>query len=127
MKTKISEILKQQGLFSQDIKSRIKNKQIFINGESISDDIEIDCAIVTNKKKDVAGVEFGNDIVDVIDAGDFLFDLIKNKNWRDKIEIFGFENLFDTNIKNDLTLFLKSFIFLKISKKQILILKKVIL
>jgi hypothetical protein len=126
MKINLSEILKQQGLFSQDIKTRINNKQIFINGCLVSEDVEIDCAMVKNTKKDVTGKEFGNEIVDFIDAGDFLFDLISNRNWLLKIQMFGFENLFDTNIKNDLTLFLKSFILLKISKKQILVLKRAI-
>jgi hypothetical protein len=124
MKVKISEILKQQGLFSNDIKTRIKNKQIFINGESISDDLEFDCSIIKNVNKDVTGVEFGNDIVEVFDAGDFVFDLVSNRKWLARIQVFGIENLFDTNIENDLTLFLKKFIFVKISKKQIFVIKK---
>jgi hypothetical protein len=127
MLIKLSEILKQQGLFSQDIKARLKNKQISINGESISEDINIDCSIIKNTKKDATGQCFNNDIADVIDAGDFLFNLIRsNEKWQNQIRIFGFEELFDTNIENELTLFLKSFIFLKISKKQIFILKRAI-
>jgi len=55
MLIKLSEILKQQGLFSQDIKARLKNKQISINGESISEDINIDCSIIKNTKKDATG------------------------------------------------------------------------
>jgi len=111
MLIKLSEILKQQGLFSQDIKARFKNKQMSINGESISEDVDINCSIVSGK-------------VETIDVGDFLFGIISNKDWALKIHIFGFENLFDTNIENNLTLFLKNFIFLKTSKKQILILKR---
>lgn len=124
MLVKLSEILRQQGLFSQDIKARIKNKQISINGEAISEDIEIDCAMVKNTSKDVTGKEFGGDIADAIDAGDFLFNLLSNRKWAVQIEMLGFENLFDTNIENDLTFFLKNFILLKISKKQILVLRR---
>jgi hypothetical protein len=44
-----------------------------------------------------------------------------NKNWLDKLKMFGIENLFESNIDNDLTKFLKNFIWIKISKKQFLI------
>lgn len=124
MLVKLSEILKQQGLFSQDIKARINNKQISINGCPVSEDVEIDCVVKKNTKKDVTGKEFGGDIVDTIDAGVFLFDLLSNKVWAARIKVFGIEELFDSNIENDLTFFLKSFIFLKISKKQSLVIKK---
>lgn len=99
---KISEILKEQGLFSNDIKNRIKNKQITINGETISSDIDINC-------------------IKIIDGCDFVFNMCKNKNWLDKLKMFGIENLFESNIDNDLTMFLKNFIWIKISKKQFLI------
>jgi len=39
---KISEFLKNQGLFSNEIKDRFKNGQIKINGEVIKTDIELD-------------------------------------------------------------------------------------
>jgi hypothetical protein len=116
MLIKLSEILKQQGLFSQDIKVRIKNKQIQINGESISEDNEIDCVIIKDKRD--------NDVIDIVDAGDFLFGYVSNENWLAKIKIFGFENLFNTNIENELTLVLKGFMFIKVSKKQMFVLKK---
>lgn len=58
MTVKLSEILKQQGLFSQDIKVRFKNKQISLNGEAIGEDVELDAVVVENKKKDVTGVPF---------------------------------------------------------------------
>lgn len=88
-------------------------------------DVEIDCAMVKNGKKDITGVFFDNEIADVLDAGVFLFDILKsNGNWQKKLSIFGLEGLFDSNIENDLTTFLKNFIFLKISKKQALILRK---
>lgn len=126
MMIKISEILKQQGMFSQDIKARIKNKQISINDEPISDEnFEVNCNVVKNTKKDVTGIGFDNEIVDIIDAGDFVFNLVSNKKWLIMIQIFGLENLFgETNINNDLTLFLKDFILLKTSKKQIFVIRK---
>jgi len=122
---KLSEILKQQGLFSQDIRVRIKSKQIQINGESISEDIEIDCVVTKNTKKDATGHEFGGEVAAVVDAGDFIFNLIKsNEKWLCQLKVFGLDELLGTNIENDLTLFLKKFIFLKISKKQILVVEK---
>ena len=116
METKLSEILKQQGLFAQDIKARIKNKQIFINGEPISEDVDVDCATIINKE----GVE----VVKFIEAGDFLFSLLHNNDWAEKILFFGIENLFDTNIENDLTLHLKGFIFIVFAKKRMIVLQK---
>lgn len=113
---KLSEILKQQGVFSQDVKARIKNRQIFINGEPISEDIEINCTVVKNK--------FDEDVADAIEAGDLLLNIVKNKAWKTQIQILGFESLFDSNIENDLVLLLKKHILLKISKKQVLILTK---
>jgi len=125
MTVKLSEILKQQGLFSQDIKNRLKNKQMSINGEAICEDIELDVVVVENKKKDVTGVPFGGEVVKVVDAGIFLFNLISDRSdWLLKIKMFGFEELFDSNIENDLTIFLKKFMFLKTSKKQLFILEK---
>jgi hypothetical protein len=110
---KLSEILKQLGLFSNDIKLRLKNKQISVNGVSINTDIDLD-------------VE-----EEIIKAGDFVFKLLKShKEFEKQMEFLGFENLFDfdsekTNVKNELTSFLNNFICIKISKKEIFILKKV--
>jgi len=39
---KLSEILKEQGLFSRDIKIRINNKKMMLNGEPIEGDIDIE-------------------------------------------------------------------------------------
>lgn len=114
---KLSDVLKQKGLFSNDIKSRIKNKQLRINGNQISEDIEIH-AIPFGKNDN------GEDIW-WIDAGDFIFyEICKNHTWINRCKIFGFENLFMSDIKNDLTEFLKGFFCLQISKKEVLILKK---
>lgn len=125
MKVKLSEILKQQGLFSQDIKARLKNRQMSINGEAIGEDVELDVVVVENKKKDITGVPFGGEVAKVTDAGVFLFSVISNRSdWLLKIKMFGFEELFDSNIENDLTIFLKKFMFLKTSKKQLFILEK---
>ena len=41
-----------------------------------------------------------------------------------QLKIFGFENLFDSNIDNELTKILNEFILIKISKKDSFILKK---
>lgn len=112
---KLFDILKQQGLFSNDIKLRIKNNQITINSEVINDNIELDIEL------DKEG------LVVIVDADDFLFwMLMKNKKTDVAIQfkIFGFENLFGSNIKNDLTDILNDFIFVRTSKKETFLLKK---
>ena len=104
---KLFDILKQRGLFSNDIKSRIKNKQITLNDEIVKFDVELEVDS------------------EVLETGDFIFNLIKsNKNFSDKLIIFGFDNLFDSNIKSDLTEVLCQFIFIKTSKKETFLLKK---
>ncbi len=114
---KLFEILKQSGLFSNDIKLRIKNNQITINSEVIKDNIELDVELDDKE------------LVVITDADDFLFwTLMKNKNSNvsTQFKIFGFENLFGSNIKNDLTDILNEFIFVRTSKKETFLLKKAV-
>jgi hypothetical protein len=103
---KISDLLKQQGIFSAEIKTRFKNKQIQLNGEVVTD------------------IDVGD--VDVLDAGDFVFDMIR-KHGQTMFTFFqmvGLENAFDTNMKNNITQILSSFSFLKTSKRECFILSK---
>ena len=110
---KLFDILKQSGVFSNDIKIRIKNNQITINSEVIKDNIELDVELDDKE------------LVVITDADDFLFwALMKNKESIDKFKIFGFENLFGSNVKNDLTDILNEFIFVRTSKKETFLLKK---
>lgn len=104
---KLSDILKEMRIFSQDIKSRFKNGQIAINGEVIKADVEIPIS----------------DFDKVIPAGDFIFNILNNaefKNASIAFNILGVENLFggETNINSALTRHLKDFWLLKISKKE---------
>lgn len=109
---KLFDILKQRGLFSSDIKTRIKNKQITVNGDVVNSDIELN-------------IELENDNVKVFEIGDFIFNLIKsNKKISNQLMIFGIEDLFDSNIKNELTNILDQFFIIKTSKKEIFLLKK---
>ena len=110
---KLFDILKQSGLFSNDIKLRIKNNQVSINSEVIKDNIELDIELDDNG------------LAVIVDADDFLFwTLIKDKDSLNKFKIFGFENLFGSNIKNDLTDTFNEFIFVRTSKKETFLLKK---
>ena len=110
---KLFEILKQSGLFSNDIKLRIKNNQITINSEVIKDNIELDIEL---DDKELAVIT---------DADDFLFwTLMKNKSAAIQFKVFGFENLFGSNVKNELTDTLNEFIFVRTSKKETFLLKK---
>jgi len=104
---KLSDILKKQGLFSNDIKARLKNNQIILNSEVITSDIEL---LVEDN---------------IINAGDFIFSLIKNPIFLLQLKVFGFENLFNSNIENELTKKLNQFIFIRISKKEFFLLKKI--
>lgn len=114
---KLFDILKQSGLFANDIKVRIKNNQITLNGEIVKSDLDLDIELVENDK--------GEKIANIIETGSFIVSLIKkNKIFGTQMKIFGFENLFDSEIKNELTDILREFIFIKTSKKENFILKK---
>lgn len=55
----------------------------------------------------------------------FSFDMKTVDNLSIKLKIFGFEDLFGSNVKNDLTEILDEFIFVRTSKKEAFLLKKV--
>jgi hypothetical protein len=170
---KLFEILKQQGLFSNDIKTRIKNNQISLNGEVISSDVDLDVCLNSDVLDKFLNISLGdvsisktkefllkmavNDIEEVLDmlsskfnvrkndldhitfneakvcsntavileSGQFIADTIRNnKIFAHQMNLFGFENLFDSNIDSELTKYLNGFYFVKISKKDSFILKK---
>lgn len=183
---KLFDILKQQGLFSNDIKNRIKNNQISINGEIVKADLDLNIrtvaddarvlvenlAIIDNSIIAISFNKLGSkinnipkhlieEIEDVFsklnintsellkinvgeikeilndflsqkiniavikESGDFICELGKiNPIFMTQLKLFGFENLFDSNIKNDLTDILNKFILIKLSKKDSIILKK---
>ncbi len=107
---KLSEFLKAQGMFSQDIKIRIKNKQMALDGESITEDIDLNI-----------------DSLNTIDAGDFIFENIAGNKQRIQLtNIVGFENLSTCNIENDLTRLMKLFHVLRISKRDLMVIKKMV-
>lgn len=116
----IKEILKRTGMFSKDIHLRLKNGQIRLNGNIIKENI-----VLTHITDDMCDEDEKLFNVFVIDAGDFLFsNIVNNPLWKLQCEIFGFEELFDSNIKNSLTEFLSNYSILRISKKELLIIKK---
>jgi hypothetical protein len=117
---KISEFLQKEGVFSNEIKARIRTGQMKINGEKITDDIELNS-------------------IETFEAGDWIFKNILSKIPEEKkhiftliITLFDIETLFsgDCRINNkpieqllpELNI-LKSHTFLKTSKKQMFILK----
>ena len=101
----LSNILKERGLFSKEIKTRIAQKQILVDGIPIEEDVDID-------------------MESILDIGDFIFSLMRNNIWALRIQIFGLEGLVSSNIKNDLTEFLKQFIIVRTSKKDIFVIKR---
>lgn len=115
---KISEVLKNMGFFSNDIKSRFNNKQIKINGIQ-TDDIDLDIVDITDilKEKQILKSSW--------DAGEFIFDiLIDNPDVILKLKQIGIDNAFDNNIENNCFDFLSNFLLLQISKNDKIILMK---
>lgn len=87
-------------MFAQEIKTRLQNKQITLNGEPLEKNSEI---------------EFS----EIIDAGDFVFnEIVPNKRLCLLSKVFGFENLFGSNLG-----VLPNHSILRLSKKEVLILK----
>ena len=109
---KIIDILKQKGLFANDIRARFKNNQIKLNGEITQDvnlNIELD--------------EKNNAII--IDVGDFIFSLLKkNKMFGIQLKMFDFETMSESNVNCELKEILNNFFIIRFSKKDIIVVKK---
>lgn len=116
---KLFDIIKKQGLFANELRQRVKNGQILLNGEMIESDIELD--IETEEIKD--------EIVAIVtEPGDLLCDIIKNNpELIPQLKFFSIEGLIDSNIQNNLTNILNQFIAIRISKKEMFMLKKCML
>ena len=131
---KISDFLKNQGVFSNEIKARFQNGQIRVNGEVIKNDI------VLNFNDPTPPPKFSSPVVDIpYEAGDWIFQNLITKMTKEKKDIlFTICNLFDIetifsggcqignkpieDILPELNV-IKNHIFLKASKKQFFILK----
>lgn len=62
---KIFDLLKQQGLFSNDIKAMVKNNQILLNWMPVTENLDLN-------------VQMDKELNPIaIDCGDFIFKLIK--------------------------------------------------
>ncbi len=115
---KISEILKQNGIFSNDIRQRFKNKQIKLNGEIVSN-IDLDIELIPSKNDDSV------DVAKTVVAGDFISNIIKNDTTIfSKLQIFDFETLSDSNINSELKSMFDNFLILRFSKVDVLFLTK---
>ena len=118
--TTIQKILLKHGMFSQDIRTKVKNGQIRLDGETIKDsNIELDIVFNESDK----GFKFQ-------DFGDFVFQIIMKdglaKNlllttWEAGVDL---ENLAGSNIQNKLVDVFKKVHILRISKREALILIK---
>jgi len=130
----ITDFLKGQGVFANDIKARFQNGQIKINGEIIKEDLELN---VKDPTPDPRFKKQDNEIP--FDAGDWIFqNLITWLSEDRKKKLFFICNLFDIEtlfsgdcqinntpveeILPELNVF-KGHIFLRTSKKQLFILK----
>lgn len=103
---KLTELLKSRGLFSADIRQRLSNGQIKINGDVIKQDVDL---------------SFSSEM----DLGDFISELCKNNVWCKMLKLFGIETLIEgSNIDNDLTRYLSNYTLLQYSKKESVILGK---
>ena len=109
-------------IFSRDIKQRFKNGQIKIDGKIVRDDINLDIIPLIDKHHIMMYLDTKSDI---LDAGDFIFNLIQvDEIFKQQLMIFGLEDIKLSNIKNDLTRILDNFFIIRISKKDIFIIKK---
>lgn len=104
----LNSILKNRGLFSKEIKTRMAQKQILVNGNPIENDIEIN----VNPNE-----------INIMDIGDLMFSLMKNDIWQLQLSIFGIENLATSNITNKLTEVLEKFLIVRTSKKNVFVIK----
>ena len=101
---RLRDALREYGLNVNDIKDRVQQNQIFINGEK------------TNNEDIVIG-----NIKSIYDEGFFLQKLYKQsfyENFKNQLLFFGVENLIDSNIENELTNFLSNFLLVKIKKDK---------
>lgn len=120
----IHEILKIQGLFSQDIKAKIKNGQIKLNGENITDgSLDLDLEFSQEELKLIEEDKFKFE-----DAGNFIFKII-NKDPECRSLLSGMEGIHsevwpDLNFTNKLVEKFKKVFVLKLSKKEWIILKR---
>ena len=158
---KLFDILKQSGLFANDIKLRIKNNQITINGDVIKDNIDLNINMEGEEAIIIDATDFlfwmlrADDIIKTeiklkdedenflkimhirhetacakenlnsfFEKNKFSFDIKNVDNLSIKLKIFGFEDLFGSNVKNDLTEILDEFLFVRTSKKEAFLLKK---
>lgn len=121
---KLFDILKQCGVFSSDIKNRIKNKQIIINGVPADSNIELDIEI----EIEIDEINLDEIITaKIFETGRFVCDILLKENgniYSKQMKIFGFDNLFNSNINNELTKYLNQFIFIQFSKRESIIVKK---
>lgn len=107
--TMLSDILKSRNIFSKEIKTRFANRQIQLNGEPLNGDIFL-------------GENITNE--DIVEIGDFLFELINNPKWSKQLRLFGLENIIDSNINNNLTDHLKNFMVIRTSRKEAFVIKR---
>lgn len=112
----LSEILKSRGLFSKEIKTRIAQKQILVNGEPIEGDMHVNIFSAALNPKIKPKGEF-------LDIGDLMFNLMRNDIWQLQLKIFGIEHLATSNITNSLTEELRKFLIVRTSKKNVFVIK----
>lgn len=117
MKKTIKDILMEgTGMFSKEFHTRLKNKQLKVNGEPITENIELDIEMISFN--DILKIKIEN-------LGDFIFrEICSNEQWKNKCRFIPIEDMINSNIKNDLIEFLDNFIIIRISKKDVFIVKK---
>lgn len=100
---KLYDLLKEYGIFANELRQRFQNKQILVNGNPEQGDYDL-----------------GN-VTHVYDQGFFLselYDIPNYDKWSGQLLMIGIENLMsgESNIKNELTHFLKDFKMVQVSK-----------
>ena len=101
---KLYDLLKEYGMFANELRKRLQSNQILVNGEPQKGDYDM-----------------GN-VTDVYDQGFFLeelYDMPNYDKWSGQIMFFGISNLLngESNIQNEMTEFLKKYKMIQISKE----------
>jgi len=107
---KLYDLLKEYGMFAKELRARLENNQILVNGEPQKGDYDL-----------------GN-VTHVYDQGFFLEELYNMPNydkWVNQLMFFGLVDLIggESNIENELTNFLKNYKMIQISKESAVFVK----
>lgn len=109
---RLSKILKLNGMFASDVKSKLKAGQIKLDGDPVSGDLDLEVDPHLTKEN-------------LLEVGEFIYDnIVDNDFWYKTCMVIPFEVLGTCNVNNTLTEFMRNFHVVRISKKEMFVVKK---